>query len=134
MRLGLGLNVSPTVPPPDEVTPTFVSGTCGPEPHTITLTFSEPMTWVGPLAGIWGDNDSNVFTIPGFDGTLSYVSGQQTRIIVMTLDQGIASGTLVQIAYQTSNAIPPGNPGNMTDLAGNILAAFDPTAITNLVP
>jgi head-tail adaptor len=100
---------------PDTTAPTLTSATIAADGVTLTLVFDEEVTDDASFAG---------FTLSGTFGaaTATYSSGKGSDEIVLTVSREIGLTETVTLDY---------TPGTVEDWAGNALAAFSGTAVTN---
>lgn len=102
----------------DTTPPTLSSATIGSNGTTFTMVFNESVS-IGS-----GGNSGFVPTLSAGSPTLSYSSGSGSTTLVYTLSATVNSGVTGTIAYT--------QPGNgVEDAAGNDLATFSGTSITN---
>lgn len=110
------VNIAPAAT--DTTAPTLSSATIGTNGTTVTLTFSEAVS-IGS-----GGNGGFAITPSGGAATLSYSSGSGSSSLVYTASRTILQGETATIAYT--------QPGNgVEDAAGNDLASFSGTSVTN---
>jgi hypothetical protein len=113
------VNIGGTPPAPDTTPPTLTSATIASNGTTFTMTFSETVAFGA------GGNGGFVPTLSAGAPTLSYSSGTGSATLIYTLSATVNSGVTGTLAYtQPTNGV-------QDDPAGNDLATFSGTAITN---
>jgi uncharacterized repeat protein (TIGR02059 family) len=112
-------SVDNNVPNPGDVTPPVVQAREIPSNGlTLSLGFSEPV--------VFGAGGNGGFTLSASGGaaTLTYSSGASSSTLIYTISREIQQGETVTLSYT--------QPGNgVEDLAGNDLASFSASAVTN---
>lgn len=100
----------------DVTAPTFQSGTIAADGTTLTLVFDE--------AVIAATSAGFTLTPSGSAATISLSSGSGTTTLICTINRTIDTAETATIAYASGS-------GNIQDVAGNALATFSATSVTN---
>jgi large repetitive protein len=125
--------------------PQIAGGFAGPDPNTITLNFSEPVTWTevtpgDPPRGLsftvitdGSGGEGLLAAISGGDWLLTYVSGRGSNQLIFTVDTTIASSVdypgAITVSYDQDDS-----PGNIYSTDGLALVHVYNSPLINTVP